>query len=122
MSETNTSSDWIYILLTLLTAGLGMVKSLSKKNKKADIEIPAPENDTEERPEYTRGNMMVDEYINEDEQLYPEGMLKPEYESEAGANSHELPADKSDEPNTENTDFDLRKAIVYNEILNRKYE
>lgn len=99
-----------------------MIKSLSKKNKKADIEISAPENDTEERSEYTRGNMMVDEYINEDEQLYPKGMLKPEYESEVGANSHELPADKSDEPNTENTDFDLRKAIVYNEILNRKYE
>lgn len=122
MSETNSSSDWIYILLTLLTAGLSLIKSLSKKNKKAENETVLPENDAEEFPRSGWEDTIVDEYINNEIHNDFEEMSEPEYEPETRKPGREIPAIEEDEPDAEDTGFDLKKAVVYYEILNKKYE
>lgn len=122
MSETNSSSDWIYILLTLLTAGLSLIKSLSKKNKKAEYETVLPENDAEESSRYDREDTMIDEYINAEIQSDFGEISEPGYEPEARKPGRDLPAIEEDESDAEDTGFDLKKAIVYYEILNKKYE
>lgn len=122
MSETNSSSDWIYILLTLLTAGLSLIKSLSKKNKKTEFETVIPENDAEEFSRYDREDMIVDEYINIEKESDSKEIPEPGYDPEARKHNREIPASEEDESNTEDADFDLKKAVIYHEILNKKYE
>ena len=122
MSETNSSSDWIYILLTLLMAGLSMIKSFSRKNKKAEYETAIPENDAEEFSGYDQQDVIVDKYINTKQEGNFKEISEPEYESETRKHYREIPTSEEDESNTEDTDFDLKKAIIYHEILNKKYE
>ncbi len=122
MSETNSSSDWIYILLTLLTAGLSLIKSLSKKNKKAEYETILPENNAEVSSRYDREDITVDEYINTEMQGDSEKTSEPGYELETRKPDREIPAIEEDESDAEDSGFDLKKAVVYYEILNKKYE
>ncbi len=122
MSETNSSSDWIYILLTLLTIGLSMVKSLSKKDKKTEARSFSPENNAEEVPEYDRENTIVEEYIDEEERTDSEYSFSPEHEGATKKCLREIPTSEEENSDTGETDFDLKKAVIYNEILNRKYE
>lgn len=121
MSETNSSSDWIYILLTLLTIGLSMVKSLSKKDKKTDAVSSSPENDTEELPEFDWENTIVERHTDIEEKTDTTYSFKPEHEGGTREYSRTATNEENDS-DTGETDFDLKKAVIYNEILNRKYE
>lgn len=119
MSETNSSSDWIYILLTLLTAIFSLVKSLSKKNKENEFKSSS-ENDAEELPKHIWEERTTDEYINE-EKYDPSEVLEQVYEVRVKEHSQETPAHENEETNIEE-EFDLKKAIIYNEILNKKFQ
>ncbi|MCM1030002.1 MAG: hypothetical protein NC410_00975 [Oscillibacter sp.] len=111
MSETNSSSDWIYILLTLLTAIFSLVKSLSKKNKENEFKSSS-ENDTEELQKHIWEEITTEEYADKEKHAL----------SEASEQAHqEAPAHENEETNIEE-EFDLKKAIIYNEILNKKFQ
>lgn len=121
MSETNSTSDWLYILLTLLAAGVSMVKSWSQKNKKrSESELPDPESVPEEftTEEWTleKAGSYIDtkteekeSLISEEESLRKKTPINTQWKEEEATEMEE-------------TGFELKKAIIYNEILNRKYE
>ncbi len=118
MSETNSPSDWIYILLTLLTAGLSMLKSLSKNNKKTT----AQKKRIDEFSEDNRENTITNEHTNNKEEIIPEYSSNPQKESKTKEALLKPLVNEDQDTTPEDNDFDLKKAVIYNEILNKKYE
>lgn len=118
MSETNSPSDWIYILLTLLTAGLSMLKSLSKNNKKTT----AQKKHIDEFSEDNRENTITNEHTINKEEIIPEYSSNPQKESKTEEALLKPLVNEDQDTTPEEIDFNLKKAVIYNEILNRKYE
>lgn len=129
MSESNSISDWIYVLLTMLAAGLSLLKSNSQKKKNASQArqsteeswpdySPEPEEEKNEVADNTNGISA----INSGYSFLPEEEGSPilRYEDPAVITSGQESEDVESETNE--IDFDLKKAIIYNEILTRKYE
>lgn len=125
MSETNAPSDWIYVILTLFAAGASLIQSVTKKKKptsqhKQTSTTPwagdfADEDQEEEVVDYT-----ITEYKSDSRYLFTpeeEGKKGPEAKTDSIFFNEE-----STETETDEIEFDLKEAIVYNEILNRKYE
>lgn len=125
MSETNAPSDWIYVILTLFAAGASLIQSVTKKKKptsqqKQTSTTPwagdfADEDQEEEVVDYT-----ITEYKSDSRYLFTpeeEGKKGPEAKTDSIFFNEE-----NTETETDEIEFDLKEAIVYNEILNRKYE
>lgn len=112
MSENNSSSDWLYLLLTLLTAAFSFIRSLSQKNKKNKTTLSFPKNNIEENPQYdhTKKRSVSGE------------SPKSEHETDIKEHILEISHYEKEITDMEDVDFDLKKAIIYHEILNRKYE
>lgn len=112
MSDNNLTSEWLYIVLTVIA----LIASLFKKNnaKKVHSQPVLPR---EEDTSY---------YIEEEEDTEEE--MEP-FENKSGYSFDPAkeggpifvsPVIEEQEEEKE-TDFDLKKAIIYSEILNRKY-
>lgn len=129
MSDNSSGSEWIYILLTILAGGFSMLKSAFDKKKAQQGRIPEREQ-REESYEYEP----AEEYAEENQTIveaYPEAAIygksedtlpvkpsqKGDYYKERTRIVPEIEADDEDEY----LDFDPRKAIIYSEILKRRY-
>lgn len=124
MSENNTTPDWLdwlYILFTLLIMGLKFIKDFFPKNKKTQ----EPKNNPEQLPKDFWENEEVESHTDlvpeAESSIYTFTPRKEKYNvQEPSVNTHQ--GKEEEENSTEEIDFDLKKAIIYNEILNRKYE
>ena len=109
----NNAFDWIYLLMALVAGGLSMIKSLSKKKPIPSHPHPAEEIDEEEEwPEENRIEATETEILKGGD-YYKEKLAMKHTESEEPRETTEEEGDFQ---------FDLKKAILYNEILNRKYD
>jgi hypothetical protein len=124
--------DLIVIILTLLIAGAGAIGNLKKKKQipVADGEPKAPENIWD----LLREETLLPEQKTEPEYFEMEQQESEPYENEQGYNfaandeggtlinkkiEIQPVVKKTTQKNREK--FPLRKAVVYSEILNRKY-
>ncbi len=124
MSENTSAREWIYILLTLFVAGLGYVKSLSDKKKAPAVPSPGEAEDFGEFPEANRRTDQVEEYTDlRNEEIFPEYRFRPEEEGKSAIIFGEEETDTEEIGEIEEErEFDLRQAIIYQEILQRKYD
>lgn len=117
MSDNGLGSSWIYIVLTIVIA----VISGLKKSKKSTESTRIPMSRSEETSEYPSDwGQIVD---GQEEYTNPE-LVEEKQQENVGRCQESLSVDK--EPEEEKDDdvkeeFDLKKAIIYSEILNRKY-
>ncbi|WP_298614244.1 hypothetical protein [uncultured Odoribacter sp.] len=129
MSDNNTS-DWIYLLMTLIVGGIGFIRSQSKKkpvkpNPDSTAETEYDGEWLEEERETGTDPVLIETYSD----YYKGGMEayktteSDDYYNEKLAALHTASEEKTKkaEEETEETDFDWKKAIIYSEILNRKY-
>lgn len=119
MSENSSASDWIYILLTLFAAGISLLKSGSSKKKQIrptpvsrEMVWEEEEQETEIPIEPEKNEYIVEEYTDDVFQ----GDYYKEKKKELLVCVEEKTEDKEDE-----AEFDARKAVIYSEIFNRKY-
>lgn len=125
MSETNAPSDWIYVILTLFAAGASLIQSVTKKKKptsqhKQTSTTPWSGDFADEDPEEEVAEDTIIEYKSDSRYLFSpeeEGKQRPESKTDSIFFNEE-----NTETETDEIEFDLKEAIVYNEILNRKYE
>lgn len=116
MSDNGLNSSWIYIVLTIIVAVIG---TLRKSKKSADpTQIPIPR--TEEPSEYSAEWEKEEEYTNPE---YAVDKTNHRVEGKQDRNTGGLRKNllAEEEPEVREMEFDLKKAIIYNEILNRKY-
>ena len=120
MSDNGSNSDWIYLLLTLIAGIASLFKA--QKTKKRQVgdtpdssETPDPFLETEEEDgalvqatEWPDSRIQSNCLTVTDKQEESNGLFKEEVSLE--------------EEETESYAFDLRQAIISNEILNRKYD
>lgn len=126
--------DIIVIILTLIVALVGI---LNKKKKKAEAQAPVTET-SKESPDFWDMIMDADEVQQENVQEYvePEPVveipkkpkIKSDYQFSSGKEGSSAVKKKMKEvvktrkkAMIEGEEFSLRKAVIYNEILNRKY-
>lgn len=120
MSDNNSNSEWIYLLLTLLFSAIAYVKSLV--NKKNTPKPPLPE----AFPPFPNENLNENTSFSVEDEVEDYTVAK-EY---SFSNSYFSEKDKEELPLQEKTEdtieedpfFDLKKAVIYTEILNRKYD
>ena len=128
----NNASDWIYLLMALVAGGLSMIKSLSKKKPIPSHPHPAEEIDEEEEWPEENGNQRTEPIIVEEySDYYKNRIVATETEILKGGDYYKeklaMKHTESEEPRETTEEegdfqFDLKKAILYNEILNRKYD
>lgn len=124
MSDNGSNSEWIYLLLTLIAGGLSLLKAKKTKKKEGtDTQDRFPDifQDVEEYEvaQTTNIDIIKDRWAERSEvtasreisdSLQKEKNLQEEQE--------ELFAQEEEE----GYDFDLKKAIISSEILQRKYD
>lgn len=130
MSDNN-ASDWIYLLMALVAGGVSVIKSLSKKKVAPSRPQPREEVEeeewTDEEEEWGAEPIIIEEYTdyykNRAEAMKTELVKEGDYYNKKLAVSRTKP-ETSTELTEEEEDFqfDLKKAILYNEILHRKYD
>lgn len=124
--------DLIVIILTLLIAGAGAIGQL-KKNKQMPVATEEPKN-TENIWDLFREETLLPELNTEPEYFKVEQEESEPYENEQGykfeANTEggtiiekklNIQAAKKETATKKKERFPLRKAVIYSEILNRKY-
>lgn len=124
--------DLIVIILTLVVAGIGILGQIKKK-KQAETASNQP-NQPEDfwdliknEPDFP-GQEEENKYYEEEN---TEPVISPETSYQIVNTAHRKPAVKKDEYGKKTTrkkvksktmeGFSLRKAVIYSEILNRKY-
>lgn len=130
MSDNN-ASDWIYLLMALVAGGVSVIKSLSKKKVAPSRPQPREEIEeeewTDEEGEWGAEPIIIEEYTDyykkRAEAMETELVKGGDYYNKKLAVSRTEP-ESSTEMTEEEEDFqfDLKKAILYNEILHRKYD
>lgn len=125
--------DLIVIILTLIVAGVGALSQLKKKKQAADK--TNGENSPDSFWDLLQGESNLTNYT---EELEFESISEPptsqqevkadkfKYQTAANNESqsisnNKLKKEKSKIKSKLNEDFSLRKAVIYSEILNRKY-
>lgn len=116
------AGDWIYIIL-LLIVGISSLFSSSKekKKKKRSIQQPSfPENTSKEKTSYPFDPQQTEKKQTLRQSLKSETKTIPTY---SPINSDNIQPEESATPPCAKDDHleELRKAIIYTEILNRKY-
>ncbi len=127
----NNSSDpnWVYILLTIVAVGFGLFRSVHKKFR--DMErsesFPWEEEPSSEKSEPSfwyekpakpdRKPFLEIEYVER-----PEYVPAEEKKGETLLVSSPVFSSSSEREEEEALEFDLKKAIIYSEILHRKYD
>lgn len=120
MSDNGSNSDWIYLLLTLIAGIASLFKAQKTKKRQAGN---------------TRDNSQTPEPFQETEEENYEVVQATEWPDPRPQSNRFTVTDKQEESNdlfkeeepveeeeTESYAFDLRQAIIGNEILNRKYD
>lgn len=121
MSDNGLNNSWIYIVLTIVIAVIGTLRKSKKSADPTQIPIPRREESSEYPTEWDKEEGYTNpEYIdNKVEQTIVEG----KQDRNIGGLRKSLLTEE--EPEVREMDlkegFDLKKAIIYNEILNRKY-
>ena len=128
--------DLIVIILTLIIAGAGVIGQLRKKKQQS--ELPEGQKNSGDIWDLLNDGIFPEEDKNEPESVPTEYVEEPESvpyvneqkynfepENEGGGSINKTPIRKSDEVKQEiktKEKFSLRKAVIYSEILNRKYK
>lgn len=114
MSDNGSNSDWIYLLLTLIAGIASLFKAQKTKKRQVgntpDILRETEEEDYEvaEATEWPDPRVQSNRFTVTDKQEESNDLFKEEGPVE--------------EEEAESYAFDLRQAIISNEILNRKYD
>ena len=120
MSDNGSNSDWIYLLLTLIAGIASLFKAQKTKKRQVrntpdtskipDLLQETTEEDYEvaEATEWPDPRVQSNRFTVTDKQEKSNDLFKEEVSVE--------------EEETESYAFDLRQAIISNEILNRKYD
>ena len=126
MINNNNDSNWLYILLTIIALGISLVKAIAKKFKDPGDQpelSPWEEDIPEERSSPSIYGNIGEPVEYQPKDIYvkqPEKFVVPEEEAEEAPVAEPLFADQMEEE-VEESGFDLRKAVIYSEILHRKY-
>lgn len=120
MSDNGSNSDWIYLLLTLIAGIVSLFKA--QKTKKRQI---GHTRDTSQTPEPFQEAEEEDyEIVEATEWPVPrvQSNCFTVADKQEGSNDLFKEEEALEEEETESYAFDLRQAIISNEILNRKYD
>ena len=125
--------DLIVIILTLIIAGVGALRQLKKKKQAEPNMEPQEETDSfwdllEDEPEPIEQTENLDHEV-EKEMVRPEQVkITPRYQFKANNEEKSVTVEEAKmevkKPKLKsklNEEFSLRKAVIYSEILNRKY-
>ncbi|MDR1755880.1 MAG: hypothetical protein LBR65_02840 [Culturomica sp.] len=129
MSNNSNDPNWLYILLTLAAVGIGLIRSVQKKFKdteqpgpfpwegEASSEEPEPPFWYEKPAKPDRKPFLEIEYVER-----PEYVPAEEKKEEKPIASDPVFSEFSEKEGEGSSEFDLKKAIIYSEILHRKYD
>ena len=114
--------DWLYIVFLIVAGVSGLFNAKNKKKQVKPVQQPSKE--IPGQPEETTPERSFWDIFEEEEE---EPVAAPEQRIAEQTSLHHRPAPSLQEENNRPTDFDfnsaveLRKVVIYAEILNRKY-
>ncbi|WP_251619959.1 hypothetical protein [Odoribacter lunatus] len=115
MSKSDSIPDWIYILLTLLVVGARLIKSVFAQEKTTRPQSQSQQVETTSQSIFHTQNSFGEDTVDN----ATESFDKPTIERIELVSAIENDVLDNRE---EETELDLRKAVVYKEILSRKYK